>query len=211
MVVTFGPDWDTAFNASPYSLRFSLSDDADPGYVAMFTLAYDRARALFEDVFADSSKVFAVIAAAPAVFEDPIGRAKYADLSEDGFKALTLMGLAEREVLHEWLAWPFWGEPECDDVLWRHRVLDVTGDRAARDLMLWSNLAQDLGVRPVAPAHCRFVDPQRGILLNAYDDRGMDVVALDLATLADFRVRRDAWVLDYDRDRIAQVFGALAG
>lgn len=205
--------WEAAMSGSPYRLRFELSPGDLPGdaipYAPMFLRALDRARALFEATFLDSSKVIAVVGAWPRPGAHSLGHDRDGKRHKDGFETLQGMGLPRLQLEAEWR-----GKPFCNAVrnrqVWSHRAFEVTGDTLSRDIMLWSNLAQELGIRPKAPVNVTFVDPSRKILLHAYDDRGMDVIAADKATLQPLRREYDHWILGYDRPRIDEVFGALA-
>lgn len=60
--------------------------------------------------------------------------------------------------------------------------------------------------RPSLPGECFFINRTKGLVLDLYDDRGMDVVALERKTLQDLYKSHNANILDYDRERIDQVF-----
>lgn len=51
-----------------------------------------------------------------------------------------------------------------------------------------------------------FVDPKNHLILHMYDDRGMDVIAKDVTTLRRLYSAKQAWILDYDRQRIDNTF-----
>jgi hypothetical protein len=88
---------------------------------------------------------------------------------------------------------------------WEHRAVSLTWDQC--DILLWSQVARDIGVMPQAPVLSKLIDLQRGVVVYAYDDRGMDITAFSAEPLAELYTRFDAWLLDYDRERMAEVFG----
>lgn len=47
---------------------------------------------------------------------------------------------------------------------------------------------------------------KRSIVYYLYDDRGLDVVSNDVASLKNLYVKRNNWILDYDRKRINKIF-----
>jgi hypothetical protein len=51
-----------------------------------------------------------------------------------------------------------------------------------------------------------FYNQTRRLLLHMYDDRGLDVIASDAATLAPLYTTRDAWLLDDDRPHMDALF-----
>jgi len=63
------------------------------------------------------------------------------------------------------------------------------------------------GIRPSAPVLATLIDRERGISVFAYDDRGMDITALLAGKIDPLYARFDAWPLNYDRRRMAEVFG----
>jgi Domain of unknown function (DUF3885) len=75
------------------------------------------------------------------------------------------------------------------------------------DILLWSNVTQDIGIRASAPVLATLIDRERGISVFAYDDRGMDITALLAGKIDPLYARFDAWPLDYDRPRMAEVCG----
>lgn len=63
MTLAFGPDWQRDVWASPYWLRFELSDGEYLGrYVTKFTTSYDRARKLAR-IALPSERIVGIIAA----------------------------------------------------------------------------------------------------------------------------------------------------
>ncbi len=52
------------------------------------------------------------------------------------------------------------------------------------------------------------VDPNRHIILNMYDDRGMDVIAHSSDALQKLYTTHNEWILDYDREKTEQLFSA---
>lgn len=59
---------------------------------------------------------------------------------------------------------------------------------------------------PQAPVMSKLVDLERGVSVNAYDDRGMDVTAIAKETISGLYQQFDKWLLDYDRTRMAEAF-----
>ena len=101
--------------------------------------------------------------------------------------------------------WP--GDEEDVEVLpCEHRAVRATWDQA--DILLWSNIACDIGVKPKAPVLSKLVDVARGVTVYAYDDRGMDITALSADSIAELYTRFDEWLLDDDRPRMSEAFKA---
>ncbi len=203
MLPTFSDQWDAPFRSCPFSLRFELGGEifGTDVPVPRFVQAFTRARQITQEVFESSQRLIAIVAW-PYVgrdFDAPDG---------DGFEALREVGFACSSIA-EWDA-PLRPEEEDEEdrapTLWR--AFDLSEDQAAGDVLLWCAISYELAVTPKAPILSYFVDFERGILLHVYDDRGMDVTALDRDQLLTVYHARDEWLLDYDRARMATAFGA---
>jgi hypothetical protein len=195
MAITLGADWAREFSAAPYRLRFALSTGGE--YITMFTSAYDRARELARAALKPGDPL-AVIAAFPAESE-----VNWNVAAGSGFDALREMGVPTDRCE---CAWSSHFYPDLDDEApWPNRAVKVTWDQA--DILLWNAIAYEIGIRPIAPVVSKLVDPENGIVVYAYDDRGMDITALAAADIATLYRRYDRWLLDSDRRRMAEIFG----
>jgi hypothetical protein len=99
-------------------------------------------------------------------------------------------------------------EEEGEVLPCEHRAVRATWDQA--DILLWSNIASDIGVKPNAPVHSKLVDVARGVTVYAYDDRGMDITALSADPIAELYTRFDAWLADGERPRMSEAFEVKA-
>ena len=61
----------------------------------------------------------------------------------------------------------------------------------------------DHALTPSVSGRVYFLNPATAIIVNMYDDRGLDVIAAREALMPVYRTFND-WVLDYDRERIAK-------
>ena len=196
MAIIFGPDWQRDLWASRYRLRFELSQGGS--YVNMFTQAYDRARRLARAAL-PAEQFVAVIAAFPDASED---RGSAYDLLHE-------MGVLTIPSEATWTGYVWSGDEEDVEVLpCEHRAVRATWDQA--DILLWSNIACDIGVKPKAPVLSKLVDVARGVTVYAYDDRGMDITALSAGPIVELYTRFDAWLLDCDRPRMSEAFEVKA-
>jgi Domain of unknown function (DUF3885) len=87
------------------------------------------------------------------------------------------------------------------------KAYDLDGDAAGRDVLLWFSISCEMAITPKAPVLSYLADLDRNILLHVYDDRGMDVTALDREALLPLYRSRAEWLLDHDRRRMADAFG----
>jgi hypothetical protein len=204
MTLSLGRNWQHDLWISRYRLRFELDDGDYIGrYVTKFTTSYDRARKLARAVL-PSDNVVGIIGA----FPDPS-----VDLDADrlgwttgtGFDHLAKLGVPTGAAFAEWE--DFWWPDDEDDPeakRWLLRAVYLTWEQV--DILLWNQIAQDLGVKPRAPVFAKFVDLAWGVSVYAYDDRGMDVTALNKKPLEELYLQYGSWLLDDDRGRMAAIF-----
>lgn len=99
------------------------------------------------------------------------------------------------------------GDPElCDEITHCHWHAKDIWDRRHLDEALWLTLGAELGVRPTYQGPLYVVDFNRNIVLFPYDDRGMDLVALERAPLERVYHAHSEWLLEWNREEIDAVF-----
>jgi Domain of unknown function (DUF3885) len=199
--ITFGPQWQRELWESPYRLRFALSTGGR--YLNMFTSAYDRARSLARAAL-PSEQVIAVVAAFPDASKK-IRAKRRGWLRRRAYDVLKEMGVPTTQAEATWKDYTYPQHVDDPDMYtWEHRAVSVTWDQA--DILLWNQVAQDVGVTPQAPVLSKLVDIERGVTVYAYDDRGMDITALSPDPIMELYTRFDGWLLDYDRPRMSEAF-----
>ncbi len=92
-------------------------------------------------------------------------------------------------------------------------MADFENDPALVDALLWGSITREMGVTPEARwlGPIFIVDFELRLVLFAYDDRGMDVVAMDREPLLPIYRQFGDWLLDYDRDRMDARFADTSG
>ena len=202
----FSDQWYAPFRHAPFSLRFALGGEVfgNDAPVPRFVQAFGRARQVADEVFAPSERLLGIVAAGLDTAHDIFAPA------DDGFAALAEAGF-NRPCLGEWTGALFPGDAEEDHVPARWRAFDLGGDLAARDVLLWCSIAYEMAIAPKAPVLAYLADPERGILLHVYDDRGMDVTSVRRDPLLPVYHGRTEWLLDHDRPRMAEAFGDAEG
>jgi len=208
MLLFLDPTWTDAIWQSPFRLRFKLStagEKVDGGnYITMFASSFDRARELARAALGVEPPLAIVMGYAAAPWKIHVDDDEKA--SPSSFAALADMGVSTAEAEAIWSGYLYPGDEEDAELApCEHRAVRVTWDQA--DILLWNNIAQEIGVRPRAPLLSKLVDRERGIVVNAYDDRGMDITALSPEPIEHLYHRYGAWLLDYDRPRMAEAFG----
>lgn len=178
------------FYAHEPALRFELSRGGS--FVEQFTQAYDRAREIAAYAFRDSASLLVVL---DWDGEGPLVRHRAV------FRSLRACGVRMRR------PWGCWTEPvpdggeevRCTRVAFRAAP-------AALDGLLWGALAAELGIRPRLLARVYLADPERGILLHPYDDRGMDAIGPDRERLGGLFARFHDYLLAHDLARMQGFF-----
>lgn len=51
-----------------------------------------------------------------------------------------------------------------------------------------------------------FINIDKGVIYNIYDDRSLDIIAKDKETLRELYTNFNHWILDYDREKIDNIF-----
>lgn len=65
---------------------------------------------------------------------------------------------------------------------------------------------QDLGLKPSLIHRVYFLNKTRKTIFHMYDDRGCDVLATRSIDLQEIYMKRNKWILDYDREKIDLLF-----
>jgi hypothetical protein len=155
-----------------------------------------------------SEQVLAVIAAYPSP-SDELGAEGRGWSGRAAYDLLDEMGVLTAPSAASWSGYANAIDEENPEAgPWDHRAVYVTWDQA--DILLWNQIAQDVGVTPQAPVLSKLLDVERGVMVHAYDDRGMDITALERDRITDLYARFDAWLLDHDRVRMSEAFGVKA-
>jgi hypothetical protein len=192
---------DAMFYEFESALRFDLGGDIE-STVPRFLRAFDRARAVVQSVLAASEEL--------AVFAMHFGGAdKRTRRDFQSFQSLQAMGASlafsrpEKTFENDEGHIREFGYDLCR--YW-YRA-NVAKDVSIIDILVWAGVACEMPVTPKARWLIFYiVDFKRRLAIHIYDDRGMDIVAMDKATLKPFYVQFGDWLLDSDREQMTQVF-----
>jgi hypothetical protein len=189
------PYRDALFYNFPGGLRFELSDGGSPLDQALTALR--KATAICDDVFGGEEKILVHLEAfAPASY---FGLRKM--LCE-----LRIAGIVVPRVRDVWLE----AEDQTDEAdgsgPWVNAAFEIS--TAKLQNLLWCAVTDDFGASLRPNPHCRvyLLNPNKGILVHPYDDRGMDVISRDTAALAGLYERHDNLLLDYDMEAMRETF-----
>ena len=178
-----------------FALRFELGGEQfgvnQP--IRRFLKAHERASSIANTAFADPTDVVAFIESWGSS-EGP----------ESDFSRLKLVlpevrrnNFEEHRRYEENEEYPeFWHVAPISDA-WQTREL------------LWLDIAAEMAIQPASDNHNTWlVDFEQKIILNAYDDRGLDIISTEKATLQPIYDKFGDWLLGYDREKMDAVFKA---
>ena len=99
---------------------------------------------------------------------------------------------------------PIDGEESWRYTAWYWRL----DDRFRPELLLRKVVQKDFSSHSL-PFEAFLLDEAHDVLYHPYDDRGADVAAADARILLPLYRALNPWLLDYDRERMDEVFGEL--
>ena len=176
-----------------FAMRFELSGEQfgmnQP--IRRFLQAYQRANAIAEKSFRNSTDLYAFIrgwgdkdgpildcSRLNFVFPN-VRRSDFTELSQ------TDTDEDERE---------FWYVAPITDSL---QIMEL----------LWLDIAHEMPVEPASYGHSTWlVDFENEIILRAYDDRGLDIISTTRKTLQPLYNKFADWLLEYDREKVDAAF-----
>jgi hypothetical protein len=165
--------------------------------------AFDRAITLFKQVFADSDEML-LVTDVTSTREDLFLQRRPLNVYR---KYIT-----EKERRYKLRYQRFDGE--CDEGMTTHRFVLACGKNEIRYVPLLKAICYEdfmhpttiLKNNPQSGYEIYFINLTRKLIYHLYDDRGCDIIAANKETLRFLYEEYNEWILDYDRDRINQVF-----
>ncbi len=192
--LTLGP---ALFYEWPIGIRFELNDESrqEPD----FSKIVSRATTIYRDVFQPKDEVAVVAQKHPADAEhpkharEPKGLFELAEERHFDFSEMTeRLSIATEDgaALLEWAG-----------------VVNISNEEVSAIFGAIGNL--DFSRTPRITDRVYFVNQSRDIILNMYDDRGLDVIAADRASLLPLYRSHFEWILTYDVPQIERTFEGL--
>lgn len=185
-----------------YGLRFDLQvGDADTD--KYFNEVTRRASTIFQTVFDNSDKVF-------LVFMDYKYKRRKIRFSNFTFEQIDNLQKMEISYSKEKRLY----EPDDKFDIRNIAITKITVDRINH-----KNILTAIGHSDFPPRQPRldqngvftakeiyFVNIDKKLIFNMYDDRGLDIIAADKETIRPFYKKHNDWILDYDRNQIDKQF-----
>lgn len=181
-----------------WGLRFELNTSGS--YVEMFVSAFDRSRELLAYTFAKTKVTYLLIRFRS--YDDARQQHKeMRRLKRCGFK------LPEQH-LFEKSSHIHYEEQEDEFTEYHHEYLFPVKINSGNYLaVLWAVCSSDIGIHPSAKIECYFIDFERKLVAHPYDDRGMDIVAMNQQFLSYLYINYYNYLLEYDLKTMQEKFG----
>ncbi len=194
--------WDTGIRfelSSPESYQFE-TENSHKYNEEYFEEVHHRAVTLFEAVFEEDVDIHIVyqrlcwkrqrLAKANYVFK----QIKDLDYSKIEYKTLKFVDS---------------DEPDKDNYKYKRLIVKSKVKNVNYSNVLQAISNMDFPTRmPSIAGEVFFINDTKKIILNMYDDRGMDIIANRKETLERIYQEYNEWILDYDREKIDAVFNS---
>lgn len=177
----------------PGGLRFELSEGGSP--LDQVLTALRKATAVCEDVFAKEEKILVHL----LTFLPPSRFGLRRKLRE-----IQIAGITIPKVRELWLD----KEDQDDDEVfyWVNCAFEVPVSKVQN--LIWCAVTTDFGTSLAPSPQCRvyLLNPNDGIVVHPYDDRGMDVISQRKSALAGLYERHKDILLSHDIEVMRQTF-----
>lgn len=178
----------------PGGLRFELSEGGSP--LDQVLIALRKATAICDDVFDGADRILAHLR-------------KFVPASRfqlrPTLRELQLAGVTIPKDREIWLEKMDEGQGGDDDECWLNCAFEIPKSKLQN--LLWCALTTDFPpIRPNPRCRVYLLNPDKGIIVHPYDDRGMDVVSRQKSALAGLYERHNDLLLDYDIEAMRQTF-----
>lgn len=187
------------FDATEFALRFELGGEgvSTDRPLKRFIQAFERATSVADDLFYDTRRLW-MLSSVYRNAKPPKKRLKpfkLCGLKKSDFQYLGAVSQKDNsDIDHDFgEVFRHWDAAELANLGQLHEVM-------------WLALGCELGIRPASFADIYFVDFEKGLVLHAYDDRGMDVSAVRKEDLIALYRNRHSWLLEYCFDEMKTTF-----
>jgi hypothetical protein len=177
-----------------YALRFDLHDNDGVKYLnakgedIYFTKGLNRAKELFCEIFYDCTELYFIYRSDKIKFSDKIF-SNISALNKNEIGIFSENGIYEKD-LKTSLA-----------------VIKLDIHRINYENILKSINNTDFpSRRPRTNGEVYFIHVKNEIIFNMYDDRGLDIIGTNKEAIEPFYIKYNKWLLDYDREKMDEIF-----
>jgi hypothetical protein len=178
------------------SLRFELSEGKR--WIDQFLSAYKKSEELSNFMFEGAESFFVCLSFYA-------GKSFLSALST--FKNIKSCQI---EIPKKYFAWHEQNPEDAEENpdVYRHFILFESSTDILSTL-LWGALSLDLGIKPCPRATTYIISKKLDLIVNPYDDRGMDVISTNNELLKALYSKFNHYLLDYDRVKMESTVGIL--
>lgn len=130
----------------------------------------------------------------------------YPDDSSAQKQIQTICQIGNMPLPHEQVVTPFKWYEDDDTVSQLQLYWDLEKIPFSPDRILQEIIKADIGGYHGFASNVYFTDTHNSILFHLYDDRGADLVTNDKEILRPIYEKLNSWILDYDREKIDEIF-----
>lgn len=181
----------------PIGLRFEIGQDELEVSDEYFNAAHERAVSIFEAVFSQNDEI-------EIIYQQYSDGRKKIRKGSFIFKQIesTKIGLAQYSDVRDIYELEY--KSEC----WKRvNIPNLSLNSIDYKNILLSLIHTDFGCRsPSITGECFFINKSKNIIVNLYDDRGMDVISASKNELISLYNKHNDWLLNYDRKKMDLVF-----
>lgn len=181
----------------PIGLRFEIGPDEIELCEEYFGTAHKRAVTIFEFVFSQDDEIEIIY----QQYSDGRKRIRKGNFI---YKQISLK--RKEQVHYSDVRDIYELEYKCE--CWKRlNILNLKIEDIDYKNILLSLINTDFGSRtPSMWGECYFINRTKSVILNLYDDRGMDVIGATKESLLPLYKSKNEWLLDYDREKMNSVF-----
>ncbi|MBA6354197.1 DUF3885 domain-containing protein [Colwellia sp. BRX9-1] len=181
----------------PIGLRFEIGQDELEVSNEYFNAAHERAVSIFKSVFGHNDEI-------ELIYQQYSDGRKKIRKGSFIFKQIepTKNGLAKYSDVRDIYELDY--KSEC----WKRVYIPSLSLKSINyKNILLSLIHSDFSCRfPSISGECFFINKSKNIIVNLYDDRGMDVISASKNELISLYNKHNDWLLNYDREKMDLVF-----
>jgi|TARA_R110002167_G_scaffold173731_2_gene372357 hypothetical protein len=185
------------FYCWPIGLRFEIGPDEMELCEEYFNTALERATSIFQSMFTEDDDIAIIY----QKYSDGRKKIRKKDLI---YKQITIENSVQMHSSDIRDIYELDYRSEC----WKRLVISGLSlkDIDYKNILLSLVNADFVSRIPSMQGECYFVNRTKHIILNLYDDRGMDVISRSKESLFTLYKSRRDWLLKYDRKKMDSVF-----
>ncbi len=177
------------------ALRFELSPPKSSSRIKSFLTAYNKAEEILNNIF-HSNKSFTICLSFTGE-ENLISNLTF-------FKNLKDNDISIPKQVCYWTKIHKEENPELE--YRRCFLLFKSDDKDILYKLLWGSLAKDMYIFPRLYSDVYIYDLKKGIIVQPYDDRGMDIIGTDHTYMQNLYHKFSKYLFDYDMKKMLNVF-----